>query len=84
MTAATFSHAAERPASILRPFAIMAAWAFTIGFLAVMAVTGVSVLAQLGELPHARHAARAEGAAPVASPANSGAVSSDWNFPKAI
>ena len=46
MTATAISN---RPAPILRPFAIMAISAFMIGFLAVMAATGVAVLAQLGE-----------------------------------
>ena len=76
--------AALRPVSFLRPFAMMAALAFAIGFLGVMAATGVAVLAQLGELSPPSHSATAQAAEAVASPANSGASSTDWNFPKAI
>lgn len=75
---------AIRPVSILRPFAIMAISAFVVGFLGVLAATGVAVLAQLGEFSHPGRTARAEAVEVVVSPAHSGAASSDWNFPKAI
>src|SRR4051812_15439321 len=84
-SAMTVAASDSRPASILRPFAIMAIWAFTVGFLGVMAAPGVAVRAQLGVFSHAGHADRAQATAEaVASPARSGAASDAWNFPKAI
>lgn len=73
---------AHRPASILRPMALLAACAFAIGFVGVMAATGAGVLAQLGA-PSSR-TATARAAEVVSSPATSGAVSDEWNFPKKI
>lgn len=81
--------AATRPDSILRPFAVLAALAFTVGFLGVMAVSGMSTLGQLGAFSpsHARavDTASTQAAEPIASPAAaSGAAADNWNFPKRI
>ena len=78
--------AANSPASIFRPFAVLAASAFTVGFIGVMALNSASLFAQMGVPAPASAGLASTGPAlqAVASPASSGAASEAWNFPKSI